>query len=82
MASWLSFLAKPLYRVLVNPNWHLIIRKGCSTLARTFAFIFSKLIADLFRRGSCLNFFTLPGRSDMSHSALTPCVFSRFSAPK
>lgn len=37
------FLARPRYLTLVNPNWHLMTRNGCSTLARTLALSCSAL---------------------------------------
>ena len=41
IASWLSFLASPLYLALTKPNWHFTIRNGCSTFARILAFRYS-----------------------------------------
>ena len=80
MASWLSFLAKPLYRVLVNPNWHLII-KGVLDFGSNFRFHFfevdsrlisTRILSQFFHRTWALGYDPL----------LTPCVSSRFSAPK
>ncbi len=35
IANWLSFFRSPLYRAFTKPNWRLMSRNGCSTLART-----------------------------------------------
>ncbi len=60
IASWLSFFSSPLYLAFTKPNCRLMMRNGCSTLARMLAFMYSMLMAVMFLRGCC--FKVLPCR--------------------
>ena len=76
IASWLSFFKSHLYLAFTKPNCCLMMRNGCSTLARILAFIYSILMAALFWRGCCLKGFTLPGHSAINQSTSTGQLFA------
>ena len=66
-----SFFFKPRYRVFLYPNWHLMMRKICSTLQRTEDFRFS--IQRVQSMALLLTLGNLPGRRLARYSMEDKC---------
>ena len=73
------FFFRPRYRTLVNPNWRLSTRNGCSTLARMLAFIASTRSATKSGWMNGLSLLLLPGRIATCH--VGPCASARLCTP-